>query len=399
MSDLIDFAKIYSSNNTADFGRVFSYDNPSESEVNNNKKYFSYNNPMADLTKVIEASQNLNFSLNKLDNSIKLQDINQTYLEFENSENNIIQQINTHINSPINTDLMNEIDEIFNDLESNEYLCSVPYSKNSSMTIVGLNFYTSSFNYSFLIPNLFRKCFIQKNIPIPNICPNFEKNNVIKNYLPLLLDKKYIKGFLYFNYSSDINNNNPFVSSLTDIMKLKINNILRSKRATNYGNYTQAPVLFNYIYSANSLLVQLLNFNKVLNNAQKSYSNQRVIKPFQIPWNVLLYCSCNNNVVNFDNTNTNNPATKLQKVINQSDLNAINLLNSYIKITPIFQILQYALQVYSDTIIEIEYFMLSKNYNRPSYMNVSNLELLNKLYNNYENNQKIVDEGLINYKC
>jgi hypothetical protein len=299
----------------------------------------------------------------------------------------------------LNQDLVNEIDYILNNLESNESSCSIPYSKNSSMTIVGLNFYTNSFNYSFLIPNLFRKCFIQKNIPIPNICPNFEKNNVIKNYLPLLLDKKYIKGFLYFNYSSDIYNNNSFDSSLTDVMKNKINNILSSKRGTNYGNYTQAPVIFNYIYSPNSILIQLLNFNLVLNNAEKAYSNQKVMKPFQIPWNVLLYCSCNENIIDFDNTNTNNPATRLNKALNQTDLNQINLLNSRIKISEIFQILEYALQVYSDIVVEIEYFMLSKDYNRPSYMDVSNLDLLNKLYNNYKNNQKIVDKGLIDYKC
>lgn len=349
MSDLSDFLKIYSSLNTS-----------------NLEKNYSYDNPMITLQKVDECF-----------------------------EKDIIQEIN----SPINNGLIKEIDDVFNNLESNDSSCSILYSKNNSMTLVGLNFYTSSFNYSFLTPNLFRKCFVQKNIPIPNICPNFEKNNVIKNYLPLLLDKKYIKGFLYFNYSSDIYNNNPFSSSLTDVMRSKINNILRSKRATNYGNYTQAPVIFNYIYSPNSLLIQLLNFNKVLQNAQKSYTNQRVIKPFQIPWNVLLYCSCNNNVVEFDNTNTNNPATQLEKVINQTDLNAINLLNLNNSISLILTVLQYALQVYSDILIEIEYFMLSKNYNRPSYMNVSNLELLNKLYNNYVVNQKIVDEGLINYKC
>ena len=377
MDDLIDFVNIYC------------LDNP-----NDNEKDFFYDNPMIDLPKIVEASQKLKYSINKLDNPIKLQK-SQKSEKSENLQNDIIQQINL----PINTELVKEIDDIFNNLESEKSSCSIPYSKNSSMTLVGLNFYTDSFNYSFLIPNLFRKCFIQKDIPIPNICPNFEKNNVIKNYLPLLLDKKYIKGFLYFNYSSNINNNNPFSSYLTDVMRRKINNILRSKRATNYGNYTQAPVIFNYLYSSNSLLVQLLNLNKVLNDAQKAYTNQRVIKPFQIPWNILLYCSCNNNVVDFDNTNTNNPATQLQKVLYQADLNGINLLNSYIKITPIFQILQYALQVYSDALIEIDYFMSSKNYNRPSYMNVSNLELLNKLYNNYVNNQKIVDEGIINYKC
>ena len=379
MSDLNDFIN----NLSPDFLKIYSSVNKSNLE-----KDYSYDNPMITLQKVDECF-----------------------------EKDIIQEINSPINiqrlpvglvpdaEPLESgacerlQLVKEIDDVFNNLESNDSSCSILYSKNNSMTLVGLNFYTSSFNYSFLTPNLFRKCFVQKNIPIPNICPNFEKNNVIKNYLPLLLDKKYIKGFLYFNYSSDIYNNNPFSSSLTDVMRLKINNILRSKRATNYGNYTQAPVIFNYIYSQNSLLIQLLNFNKVLQNAQKSYTNQRVIKSFQIPWNVLLYCSCNNNVVEFDNTNTNNPATRLQKVINQTDLNAINLLNLNNSISLILTVLQYALQVYSDILIEIEYFMLSKNYNRPSYMNVSNLELLNKLYNNYVVNQKIVDESLINYKC
>ena len=307
------------------------------------------------------------------------------------------------MNDNIDLDLINEIDNTFNNLETINDNCSISYYKPINISIVGLNF-ANSFNYSFLIPNLFRKCFIQKDIPIPNICPNFEKNNIIKNYLPLLLDKEYIKGFLYFNYSSDIYNNNPFITSITNNLsqyplKNKINNILRSKRGTNYGNYTSSPIIFDYLYSPNSLLVQLLNFNKVLNNAQKAYTNQRVIKPFQIPWNVLLYCSCNNNVIDFDNTNNNNSATKLGKILYQADLNTINLLNLNKNIPQIFQILQYALQVYSDIIIEIEYFMLSKKYNRQSYMTVTNLELLNKLYNNYVNNQKIVNEGVINYNC
>jgi hypothetical protein len=307
------------------------------------------------------------------------------------------------MNDNIDLDLINEIDNTFNNLETINDNCSISYYKPINISIVGLNF-ANSFNYSFLIPNLFRKCFIQKDIPIPNICPNFEKNNIIKNYLPLLLDKEYIKGFLYFNYSSDIYNNNPFITSITNNLsqyplKNKINNILRSKRGTNYGNYTSSPIIFDYLYSPNSLLVQLLNFNKVLNNAQKAYTNQRVIKPFQIPWNVLLYCSCNNNVIDFDNTNNNNSATKLGKILYKADLNTINLLNLNKNIPQIFQILQYALQVYSDIIIEIEYFMLSKKYNRQSYMTVTNLELLNKLYNNYVNNQKIVNEGVINYNC
>ena len=332
---------------------------------------------------------------------------------------------NTDTENLENNDLIKEINNIFNNLESIDTNCSYPYSKTDNISIVGLNFYNNyfvnSFNYSFLTPNLFRTCFVQKNIPIPNICPNFEKNSIIKNYLPLLLDKEYIKGFLYFNYSSDIYNNNPFITSPTLMMKNKINNILQSKRGTNYGNYTSAPVIFNYLYSSNSLLIQLLKLNVILNDARKAYTEQRVIKPFQIPWNILLYCSCNNNNIYFDNTNNNNLATRLRKTLYQVDLNAINLLydnnnlynsnkiilnnmniNNYQKNilkNNILKILQYSLEVYNDTLMEIEYFMLSKKYNKPCYMNISNLELLNNLYSNYTSNQKIVDEGIINYNC
>ena len=243
----------------------------------------------------------------------------------DNNQTEIITFIfNTFGKYPLYNELENEINEILQYAEDESIPCSYSYVRLQNLTVTGLDFFgnydRNALDFCFLIPNLFRQCFIKKNMPYPSACPSYILNGMTYTNIPLLIDKELIRSFLYFNYSTNVTTVNPNI--LDDAyIENKIRNILKTKRDTNYGNYTQAVTLFNYIYSQDSLIMQLVNFNLVLQKASYNYDNSLVGRNYYIPWTFFVYCRCVNNKI--DVTLKNNKGNKMLTQLDLIYLNSI----------------------------------------------------------------------------
>lgn len=332
----------------------------------------------------------------------------------------IINYINSINTNNINIySLENEINDVFNNLLDNES-CSIEYTRNNSYSLNGIKSSTDLvnyvINYSYTIPNLFRKCYTNKqiysnNFNITKSCPIYINENFITYNFPLILDQNLIKSFFYYNISSNylkynVSNIETYIRSNILIDKLK--NILKSKRTTNYGFYTQSNVIFNELYSTDSLLVQFIDFFNSMQKANYAYNYNLIVNSYNIPWNYTAYCICyncsGNNVSNINIIENN------VKILDQSQLNIIfNILygKDTFNIPPtvvydngivltvgydnIFTIIKCAQQVYEDVLLQIESFLLNKDYCLQPYMNISNIPILAQLYKNYASNEEYIN--------
>ena len=287
-----------------------------------------------------------------------------------------------------------QIDLILNNLLENK--CSIPYSITFAYTVLGASVSSNSnrsLNLCIIVPNLFRLCFVQNKLYIPNICPVFDDKNRNTKYIPLLLDKKTIKSFLYYGFSTDIYKYPPPTNISDTFLEDKLLPILNSKRKTNY-----------QIYPYDCLLVQVMKFNNAINEAINSFANNSVISNYTIPWRSIAICLCTNGVLNDTDIIESN------KVLSRLDLITINNFNiadktryygvstapnsgttNIILNNSIYQIINNAMEVYTDTLEQIEYFFLNKKYCLKNYMEPNNIPKLLKYYNNYVNIQRNID--------
>lgn len=303
--------------------------------------------------------------------------------------------------------LAEQIDIILNNLL--EKKCSIPYSITFPYTVLGVSLSSNSnrsLNLCIITPNLFRLCFVQNKLYIPNICPVFDDKNRNTKYIPLLLDKKTIKSFLYYGFSTNIYKYPPPTNISDTYLIDKLIPILNSKDKTNYGFYTSATEIFIQIYPTDCLLIQILQFNKAIKNALNSFAKNSVIANYSIPWNATALCLCTSGII--DET----IVLQTSKILSRLDLITINNFNvadktKYYGVTAvpksnttniilnnsIYQIITYALDVYTDTLEQIEYFILNKKYCLKDYMQPSNIPKLLQYYNNYVNIQTNIDNN------
>jgi len=303
--------------------------------------------------------------------------------------------------------LAGQIDIILNNLLENK--CSIPYSITFPYTVLGVSLSSNSnrsLNLCIITPNLFRLCFVQNKLYIPNICPVFDDKNRNTKYIPLLLDKKTIKSFLYYGFSTNIYKYPPPTNISDTYLIDKLIPILNSKDKTNYGFYTSATEIFTQIYPTDCLLIQILQFNKAIKNALNSFAKNSVIANYSIPWNATALCLCTSGII--DET----IVLQTNKILSRLDLITINNFNvadktKYYGVTAvpksnttniilnnsIYQIITYALDVYTDTLEQIEYFILNKKYCLKDYMQPSNIPKLLQYYNNYVNIQTDIDNN------
>jgi len=284
-----------------------------------------------------------------------------------------------------NEDIQNEI----NNLIDND-TCSVKYRPLNYYSVIGF----SSIYFIKIIPNLFRQCYINSTLLIPNICPSIVENSEINLYLPKLIEEKYIKSFLYYNFPCNI-------TDIYTIQKL-INNIKSSntilaskKKNETYSSYTNPSILFSQLYSDNSMLVQLLNLFKFINISNNLTNNSLIGSIFKIKWDCTLSWYCNNNNTYIVGNNNNSIILNYTdgstlynlyyNIYNEEILNLFNI-NSNNSIN-ILTILKYAVDVYQQILIQIEYYLQSKTYCLFDYMLPNNIPILFSLYNNYYNNQ------------
>ena len=303
--------------------------------------------------------------------------------------------------------LAEQIDIILNNLLENK--CSIPYSITFPYTVLGVSLSSNSnrsLNLCIITPNLFRLCFVQNKLYIPNICPVFDDKNRNTKYIPLLLDKKTIKSFLYYGFSTNIYKYPPPTNISDTYLIDKLIPILNSKDKTNYGFYTSATEIFIQIYPTDCLLIQILQFNKAIKNALNSFAKNSVISNYSIPWNATSLCLCTSGIIN------ETIVLQTSKILSRLDLITINNFNvadktKYYGVTAvpksnttniilnnsIYQIITYALDVYTDTLEQIEYFILNKKYCLKDYMQPSNIPKLLQYYNNYVNIQTNIDNN------
>lgn len=319
----------------------------------------------------------------------------------------IINYVNANFGN-YSSSLKEQIDTILNNLLQNK--CSIPYSVTFPYTVLGVSVSSNSnrsLNLCIIVPNLFRLCFVQPQLYIPNICPVFDDKNRNTKYIPLLLDKKTIQSFLYYGFSTNIYKYPPQTNISNTFLEDKLLPILNSKRKTNYGFYSSATEIFSQIYPSDCLLIQVLEFNKAINAAINSFAKNSVIANYTIPWNATALCLCTTGILSdtsiFDSS----------KTLSRLDLISINNFNiadktryygistdpnskttNIILNNSIYQIISYATQVYTDTLEQIEYFFLNKEYCLKPYMQSSNIPKLLQYYNNYVNIQTDID---VNY--
>jgi hypothetical protein len=298
-----------------------------------------------------------------------------------------------------------EIDILFNNLISQK--CSFAYVKSNYYTVIGLpNKIDDITSFSYLIPNLFRKCFINKSVSVPSICPSFIYISSITFYYPYLIDTKLMKSFLYFAFTTDILKYNPEnIQTYIEIgIKYRLNYINNIKRNTNYGSYTSANIIFNEIYPQESLIQQLCKLSSNIAAAEYATSNSQQFCPYEVPWNYTVECVCASGIVSSTDIfgNELKLLTKLTlrnmfillytnyfkspTLLQNTGLKNVRLLNN-----SIFFILHVSNQVIEDILIKIDFYITNKYYCDKDYMSVSNLPLLYELYTNYYNNQIYVN--------
>lgn len=315
----------------------------------------------------------------------------------------LIDYINSIFNSENVSTITEEVNGVMNTINLSN--CSKFIYRDISYTVTGVSENVDTPNYVFLIPNLFRKCYLQDTLLIPNICPNYISNSIYFNFYPILIDENTIKAFLYFNFPVNIKDISSLKTNINKIINFKKNLIEIKKKNQTYGSYTLASQIYNFIYDKNSMLTQIVLFANFLINC--SYSNDAGINinNFTVLWDLTLECINNNS--NLENTFITGNFNYNYQLTNNVGLDIYNLKNTIKQVsiyspqyTPfiknsLFGILTYANDVYEDCILEIQSFMLDREYCKKTYMNEDNIPfLLESYYKFYKNQLETINKQL-----
>jgi hypothetical protein len=288
------------------------------------------------------------------------------------------------------------VNQIFKSISS--IPCSVPFKLDSIYTVAGEKDIIKIFDYTYLIPNLFRLCYVQNTLPLPDACINYVNTNITDKYLPYLIPEIYIKSFLYFNFPANHKDYTYLNTFINNIVNLK-NYILTKTYNTSYGSYTPGNIFYDRIYSPNSMLTQLMLLNNSLGSSDELTALSKFSCPFDVIWDYLTGCATSN-IYLVSKYNDNNILSQetlynlnyirytfFNEFSSTNDLNYNDVLLVYK--SNIYHILKYASDVYRDIIEQFNYLIRDDNYCIKDYMNVKNIPVLVKLYNNFLKNQKI----------
>ena len=258
---------------------------------------------------------------------------NNTFVHYESAGNTDPTSIDEFIEDNFNMTEVNEVDDevsnIYYDILKDETI-SVYVDNIITPTTLGLGFFDTSNLFTainMIIPDLFRRSFVQNPLEFKKnkamICPTYTRIPLEKfknidysynNFFQLLLDENILKGFLYFNFSS-----NPFKMEISDIPFLLLkyrwyDTNPNLSETVNSSNYTTPQTLFNTFYNTDSLLVQLLNFEENMNNSTKDAgTNNTNYPPYFIPWVTSYSCLNNQPDLGFLNINLLKFSINLQK--------------------------------------------------------------------------------------
>lgn len=305
------------------------------------------------------------------------------------------------INNFINTnfdgiDITNASAEIIDLLKTGkEYFkeCNI-YSDLSiigqEITIFGIVGFDDFINTTTLIPNVFRVCYSLDKFVVPNICNQFVNQIGTTNYIPKILDEFTIKSLLYYNIPYNTKYYNFFQDNITRVKMIK-QILIKKKLKSTSSSFSTASQIFNTIYTDKSMLVQLLAFYLYLYNSTDIVINTKINNDFIIRWESTHACVCSdlgcNKLI----------ITGLLKGTFNFPNNSALLLNQfYIRVqddrseildNSIFRIIQYAVNVYNDVLLKINYYLKNADYCDKDYMNINNISKVNYIYDNFYNNQ------------
>ncbi len=304
----------------------------------------------------------------------------------------------------IDPDIEKDVEDILNGININS--CYKLFTDITPYGVNGANDILKIFDYTYLIPNLFRKCYLYGTLPIPNICISEVIGSVTSKNLPILLDEEFIKSFLYFNFPVNINYYYNINNYILNVVNFKYIISKHLKNAT-YGSFTTPNIVYNAIYSNNSILTNLLEFYSIIQNSSSNSKNQKISCSFKIPWEYTTGCAVTGSgttyivgVYNSNNIITQTTFDLLNYIQNSFFNNFTNTNINYNEIllvfkSNIFKVLGYALEVYQDILSMYDYLYKGYSYCQKDYMNVKNLPYLMKLYNNFYNNQIYTNEHLL----
>ena len=304
-----------------------------------------------------------------------------------NINNSIIEYITNSLGI-INNEISEEVDSIIENLSEE---CYIFKNSKNSYNLNSIEHKILEFNYSFLIPNIFRSCYVLNKLYIPNICIEYINNPTYLNFFPIILDEITIKSFLYYNIPTNIRSFNNLSKNIINILNLEKYVIINSKINSTYGSYTLSKEIFYNIYGNGSLLNQLLSLNVYVNNSINVSTKGITINDFTVLWDFTKGCINNSNNINntyiTGNFDYNYKITSLDsqymfKIKNYLQRNS----NSIIK-NNIFIILKYAEDVAQDIILKIKYYLTDGIYCDKEYMDLKNIPNLVNYYKNFYKNQ------------
>lgn len=312
------------------------------------------------------------------------------------SNTEILQYVNRYFRK--NVQLQDQIEILFNNLTTDK--CYILYNNVTDYVINGVSVFSPRLiDLCLIIPNLFRLCFFNESgILIPNICPRFIYSSTITYYYPKLIDEDKIKFYLYYNFPSNIFDYSGKDAIAQLIIKKQL--IKEKKRNNTDGSHSSPNELFNQIYSNNSLLVQLLKFNNYIIESNNKVTLNEVFGNFLILWDYTGYCISYTEYISdtyiVSDTNKNNIIT--QPMGNNLYLIKNGLLKRFTNselevfknIKTIYTVLDYALDVYQDVLLELQYFINDLDYCPQSYMNIENISPMLEMYNIYYKNEEYV---------
>ena len=352
-----------------------------------------------------------------------------------------MEELDNFIKKFNNKSIVKDINDLFDDQDIYDIIdlseedienCSLLTKTLILPNISGLLFfedYNILQSINIIIPDLFRICFIlppeifQKNRNFISICPKLgivgQQNNFSfsTTRIQKLIPDNTIKSFLYFGYSSNINDNHPFINLEEEVRKtVKSNN-------NNPEKYHNVPDIFNTIYTGNTLLRQLIDFDNTLKYINDPSVDGTVFCNYNIRWLFSYYCYTRTlNNYNVYNNNKNNNSfsysdltllnyvlkttsesfsieklyvflNKLGEKIPQSSENIkvfenqISTLvnnNIFLLINIAYEVRQYIYEV-------IQNILSNKEYKQQVYSNDVYYKITNKLYSNYKSNELFIN--------
>lgn len=274
--------------------------------------------------------------------------------------------------------LENEIDLLF---EYNiEYNCSELSFISSPYTLIGTdNSVSINVKYGNIVPNLFRKCWCDFTpLVLPNACPILYYSSISLTYIPILIEEKIIKGFLYYGFSDELG-----YTAETKSLYQRLVEYRRNIKYTNSSSYYDIVLIIFNIFNKKSMFLKMFSFITYLNIVISRINSGKISNNYLIPWYCLNSCSCITGLLS--ELKVSNYINKLP--LDENDFIFINnlIIGNKVNYT-IVLVIKYAKEVFNDVYQQIFFFLTSKKYCLKSYMEVSIIpEVLDK-YNNYVTN-------------